>query len=30
MLDNFSDGLLDMIEAKLLKNCEDYDSELVK
>ena len=28
MLDNFTDGLLNMIEAKLLRGCEDYDTEL--
>jgi Tubulin-tyrosine ligase family len=28
MLDNFTDGMLNFIEAKLLRGCEDYDPEL--
>lgn len=28
MLDNFTDGLLNMIEGKLLRGCEDYDPDL--
>jgi hypothetical protein len=28
MLDGFTDGLLNIIEGKLLRGCDDYDAEL--
>ncbi len=29
MLDNFTDGLLDILEAKMLKITDDFDAELL-